>query len=61
MISVRYSNGDSATIYGKGLTDTAPRSISRLDYTFQMERKISLQGAVTSTTGEVADGDDPGR
>jgi len=51
MISVRYSNGDSATIYGKGLTSTT-RSISRLDYKFQDGTEVSLQGAVTSTTGK---------
>lgn len=50
-ISVKYANGDTATIYGKNLTG-ATRSISKLDYHFQDGTDASLSGSVTSTTSK---------
>lgn len=48
-ISVTYSNGDAATLYGSNLMGNT-RNISRLDYKFQDGTEVSLKGAVTSTT-----------
>lgn len=50
-ISVKYANGDTATIYGKNLTG-ATRSISKLDYHFQDGTDVSLLGAVTSASSK---------
>lgn len=44
--SVRYANGDQATVYGSNLT-SGYANIARLEYSFYTGEKVTLVGAVT--------------